>query len=447
MIRRYGPYGAAFAALVSIPVSNVTVAFAQPTVTTPVPVPAPSGGGAAPAPATTTTTTFGPYVPPGAGANKGPVGGGNATGSSSRPRVGDETDGFDIKHGGGGAGSSYGGEGGPIFSDNGPRGDVPGQHLVRKGDTLWGICDSYFQNPYQWPRVWSYNPQIQNPHWIYPGDLVRLRSIGGGAQPIGAPTPTGSSLIDRRRQVPNDTVFLRDEGYIEDASDENWGEITGAPVDKMFLTNLDEVYVHVGDGRDVKIGQELTIFRPLRTAGSGKIIQLQGSLRVNQYNPQTHIARATITESLDVIERGSRVGPVGRRFQVVPPVRNEKDIRAHIIASVHPHNFYGQNQVLFIDQGADDGLKVGNRLFIVRRGDAWRRSLATPGAANRITPESEKLPEMEKTPGTRDESKYPDEIIGELRVLAVRAHSATCVVTQSKAELERDDMAQARKGY
>ncbi len=445
MIRRYGPYGAAFAALVSIPVSNVTVAFSQPTVTTPVPVPAPTGGGGgAPAPATTTTTTFGPYVPPGAGANKGPVGGGNATGSSSRPRVGDETDGFDIKHGGGG-GSAYGGEGGPIFSDNGHRGDVPGQHLVRKGDTLWGICDSYFQNPYQWPRIWSYNPQIQNPHWIYPGDLVRLKNLG--AQPVGTPQTTGSSLLDRRRQVPNDTVFLRDEGYIEDTSDDNWGEITGAPVDKMFLTNLDEIYIHLGDGHDVKLGQELTIFRPLRNAGSGKIIQLQGTVRVNQYNPQTHIARATITESLDVIERGARIGPIGRRFQVVPPVRNERDIKAHIIASVHPHNFYGQNQVVFIDQGADDGLKVGNRLFIVRRGDAWRRSLATPGAANRITPESERIPDMEKTPGTRDESKYPDEVVGELRVLALRPHSATCVVTQSKAELERDDIAQARKGY
>jgi hypothetical protein len=274
---------------------------------------------------------------------------------------------------------------------------------------------------------------------------LRLRNIG--AQPIGTPQTTGSSLLDRRRQVPNDTVFLRDQGYIEDASDENWGEITGAAVEKMFLTNLDEVYVHIGDGHEVKIGQELTIFRPLRNASGGKIIQLQGSVRVNQYNPQTRIARATITESLDVIERGARVGPVGRRFQVVPPVRNDKDVKAHIIASVHPHNFYGQNQVLFIDKGGEDGLRLGNRLFVVRRGDVWRRSLATPGAGNRMSPESAGLPDMEKTPGTRDESKYPDEIVGELRVVAVRPHSATCVVTQSKAELEQDDTAQARKGY
>jgi hypothetical protein len=390
--------------------------------------------------------------------SKLPPGGGNATGSSSRPRVGDETDSFDITYGGGG-GTSFGQDNGPIFTDDGRRiggGEVPGMHVVRKGDTLWGICDNYFQNPYQWPRIWSYNPQIQNPHWIYPGDQVRLRGGAGPMQTMqgpgsggGAPTGGGGNggLVDRRRQVPNDTVFLRDAGYIDDKSDEDWGELTGAPQDKMFLSTPDEVYVHLGDRHDVKIGQELTIFRPVRSTGSGKIIQIQGAVRVNQYNPQTHIARCTITESLDVIERGARLGPVGRRFQVVPPARNEKDIKAHIIASVHPHNFYGQNQVVFIDQGADDGLKLGNRLFIIRRGDSWRRSLVTPGAGSRVSPESEKMPDMEKTPGTGDEKAYPEEIIGELRVVALKPHSATTVVTQSKAELEKDDLAVARKGY
>lgn len=445
MIRRYGPYGAAFAALVSIPVSNVTVTFAQPTVQAPAPAPAPTGG--TPAPTTTTTTTVSPYIPPGQQGN-GPVGGGNATGSSSRPRTGNETDSFDIKYGGGGQ-TAYGGDHGPIFGDNTMRGEVPWLHVVKKGDTLWGICDSYFQNPYQWPRIWSYNPQIQNPHWIYPGDQVRLKNAGAvpGGAGASAPAPSGSSIVDRRRQVPNDTVFLRDQGFIDDTSDENWGELTGAPVDKMFLTSSDEAYVHLGDKNDVKLGTELTIFRPVRSVGNGHVIQILGTIRINQYNPQTHIGRGTITESLDVIERGARIGPVGRRYQVVPPVRNEKDIKAHIVASVHPHNFYGQNQVVFVDQGGEEGLKLGNRLFIIRRGDAWRRSLATPGAANRISPESEKLPDLERTPGTRDEKQYPDEIIGELRVVAVRPHSATCVVTQSKAELEKDDMAVARKGY
>src|SRR5262249_19430488 len=45
---------------------------------------------------------------------------------------------------------------------------LPPVHLVRRGDTLWDICDRYFHNPWDWPRIWSYNPGLQNPHWIYP---------------------------------------------------------------------------------------------------------------------------------------------------------------------------------------------------------------------------------------------------------------------------------------
>jgi hypothetical protein len=72
-------------------------------------------------------------------------------------------------------------------------------HVVRRGDTLWDICFLYFNDPWQWPKIWSYNPQITNPHWIYPGDLVRLLPRGVFAQlPAeperdGAPPPTPPS--------------------------------------------------------------------------------------------------------------------------------------------------------------------------------------------------------------------------------------------------------------
>ena len=53
-------------------------------------------------------------------------------------------------------------------------GPTPQLHVVRSGDTLWDICFYYFNDPWQWPKIWSYNEQITNPHWIYPGDLVRM---------------------------------------------------------------------------------------------------------------------------------------------------------------------------------------------------------------------------------------------------------------------------------
>src|SRR5215203_5118971 len=152
----------------------------------PAPTPAPAGnpgedGSSAPAPGGTISTGNGGTViiqpAPAGGTSYGP-----ATRdpnadlpSSSRPRVGNETDSFDL---GGSRGSSsvvYGGQGATgIIGARRPL-EVPAIHVVRKGDTLWDLCDSYYANPWGWPKVWSYNPQIVNPHWIYPGDQLRMR--------------------------------------------------------------------------------------------------------------------------------------------------------------------------------------------------------------------------------------------------------------------------------
>ena len=426
-----------------------------------------TGGQAQQGPPSSVTYTYpGAIAPPPAGV---PVGGGNNVYSSSQPIQGNQTDHFDMDPSkGGGATTLYGNpngagdfsagsgmslsSGGDTLTLGGQGGGViPDSYVVRRGDTLWHICDTFFQNPYQWPRVWSYNPQIQNPHWIYPGDEVKLRSGGGGApQATGTPPatqqPQGGSIIDRRRQVVPQTVFLRDQGFIDDDEKNDWGEINGSAEDKMFLTDTDEVYMRVGPGHDVRIGQDLTVFRPVRKVPGGNLVQLQGTIRVDRWDPSTRVARGKVTETLDVIERGARIGPVGRKFDVVPPTRNEKDVNAQILASLYPHNFYGQNQVVFIDKGQQDGLKPGNRLFVVRRGDAWKKSLASNVAGQRIALESDSPAEVE-TPPTIGDAHAPMEVIGELRVVSVRNHTAACIVTQSTREIELADSAVARKGY
>ncbi|HZI15707.1 MAG TPA: LysM domain-containing protein, partial [Myxococcus sp.] len=51
------------------------------------------------------------------------------------------------------------------------RDSAPGEvHAVQDGDTLWDLSQRYLGSPWYWPKVWSYNPEIANPHWIYPGN-------------------------------------------------------------------------------------------------------------------------------------------------------------------------------------------------------------------------------------------------------------------------------------
>ena len=52
---------------------------------------------------------------------------------------------------------------------------VPYEYEVEDGDTLWLISQEFFNDPWLWPNLWALNPHITNPHWIYPGDIIRLK--------------------------------------------------------------------------------------------------------------------------------------------------------------------------------------------------------------------------------------------------------------------------------
>jgi hypothetical protein len=382
--------------------------------------------------------------------------------SSSQPSsdTSRASDYFDLSPKGAGTSTVRGDPNAP-FSVNGVGGPSevappPAIHVVQRGDTLWDLCAKYFQNPWEWPKIWSYNPELQNPHWIYPGDQLRLQpKEGPPSEGTRAQRPGPSHAIARRTKVPPDTVFLRDQGYLDDKVDDVWGELGGSPEDQLLLSEGDEAYIEVVPGHEVTVGQELTIFRPiqgkLRGDAKGMLVAILGTAKIDKWDPEKRIARATLIESLDVIERGAKVGPVGRRFDVVPPVRNEVELTAQVAASLYPYVLYGQNQVVFIDRGRADGLVPGNRLSAVTQGDEYRKTLfgASDYAAASVRYESEKPAVVEKdgARGHGDDHKYSDENIGEVRVLSVREHTATCLVVSSAREIEPGQRVVAKRGY
>lgn len=314
---------------------------------------------------------------------------------------------------------------------------IPPVYTVRRGDTLWDVTGRFYGNPWEWPRIWSYNPEVTNPHWIYPLDQLRLRAEGD----IQTAPVSGSQLRAPVHAMQEGTVFLRQEGYLDDEALDEAGVVAGSPEDHMLLAPYDQVYIQFGDEHTGRPTGEYTIFgevddRHREADGEGTLVRIYGAVRIESYDEESHRARATIIEALDPIERGHRVAPVPRRFDMVPPAVADRDLETHVAATLRPRALLGAQQVVFVPVGTEEGVQVGNRFVIVVSGDRWRDGLAA--GADGVGSEVD-------APDEPDE--YPDEIVAEGRVVHVRPHSATLVLTRSLREVERGDRAELRQGY
>lgn len=315
---------------------------------------------------------------------------------------------------------------------------IPPIYTVRRGDTLWDITGRFYGNPYEWPRVWSYNPEITNPHWIYPLDRIRLRP---GAEQ-GAPTLPVASAERSGRPQPG-TVWLRDEGYLDREALDDAGVIVGSPEENMLLATYDDVYVRFEEGTRVQPGREYTIFRVIddeerNPDERGELVRIFGTVRLRSYDPERGVGRATITEALDPIERGFRIAPVPRRFEVVPPRPNARDVESEVVATLRPQQILGDQQIVFVAAGSEEGVQLGNRWFVIRRGDEWRRTLTSDVHDYGETIEDAPEP---------SEDDYPPEVIAEGRVVAVRPHSSTVLITSSTREVVVGDKVELRQGF
>jgi len=104
-----------------------------------------------------------------------------------------------------GAGASASASSGPTTVDAGMLApNAPKSYVVKRGDTLWGIASTFLRDPWLWPEVWYINPQVANPHLIYPGDTLAL-AFGKDGRPIIRLEQGGAARLDPRlRSSPLD---------------------------------------------------------------------------------------------------------------------------------------------------------------------------------------------------------------------------------------------------
>jgi hypothetical protein len=301
-------------------------------------------------------------------------------------------------------------------------GPTPELHVVRSGDTLWDICWYYFNDPWQWPKIWSFNPQITNPHWIYPGDLVRLLPRG---------TFVGQTDPEPRVQDPIPAPQRRIESqvtttaFVEKPELDTAITIDGAVDEKMLLGTGDEVYLSYSSKNPPQVGKKYSIYVPGREVkfsgkNYGSYVKLLGTLEVVS-SRQDKRARGRIIEATQEVERGSKVGPLITRFRNVPFVAPKVDLQSTIVAMLTKDQLIGERgEVVFISSGKGSGLEVGNRMYVVRRGDALPK-------------------EMDNNVG-RDDRRFPARALGEVVIVEIGQSISVGVVTLSVQEMSVGDI-------
>jgi hypothetical protein len=131
----------------------------------------------------------------------------------------------------------------------------PDTYVVKKGDTLWDIAGRFLKRPWLWPEIWQANPQIKNPHLIYPGDVISLAYLNRVAQVTPGP----------RQEAPIDAIplaqvepFLKNMRVVDDI--ESLPYVVALEEDRLRGTQGQLAYVKGLEG--AQPGQRFAIVRP-----------------------------------------------------------------------------------------------------------------------------------------------------------------------------------------
>jgi LysM repeat protein len=266
--------------------------------------------------------------------------------------------------------------------------NAPDQHIVVPGDTLWGISSLFLKSPWRWPELWGMNrEQIQNPHRIYPGQVLRLIKRDGRAfLQVGDGGAAGTTKLSPRvrstaldenviASIPQHLIepFLNEAVVLDSDELAAAPRIVAAPEGRVLATQGDAAYVRgIGQPQD-----NYRVFRraqPLKDRKSGEVLGYEavyvGAADLARMPAQAdEAATVTLRQVRLEIGAGDRLAPVpARSFRSYVPHAPDRPVEAHIVSVYGDALQAGQNQIIAINKGEADGMERGHVLAIWRAG-------------------------------------------------------------------------------
>ena len=256
-------------------------------------------------------------------------------------------------------------------------------HTVKKGDTLWAICEQYYADPYLWPELWEMNKFITNPHWLHPGDVITLLEY----EEIKRKRAERAKKVVEQKKQPLEKLMgvdisgfteTRALGFLRQERIEPWGRIFDFKVEKILLGKDDTVYVKMHK-EDIKPGDVFTIYtvsnpvkHPLTGKPFGYIYSFKGILEIEKAEKDFYVAK--ISESFRTIYKDDLLIPYHPVSPCVLPIPCPDSLTAHIVASKDNLELLGQYSVVYIDAGHDMGIRRGHLLEAIEE----RESISDP---------------------------------------------------------------------
>jgi LysM domain-containing protein len=277
------------------------------------------------------------------------------------------------------------------LADNHPR-----EYIVNKGDTLWDIASMFLKDPWYWPEIWQRNPQVENPHLIYPGDILILTYVNGmpqiqvarGSDGVIRRESTDSSgrkvvkltpkihrqtLNEAIPSIPADAVrqFLTRPRVVSESEWKAAPYIVGSDDAHLVLGANNKVYIRG------KLNQERSRYSVFREGNrlvdpdTDKLLGFEviyaGEVRINKYaNPSTGLLLKTSREVLI----GDRLLPTdkGAIDQQYFPRLPDDYIDGKVISLFDAISSIAKYQIAVINRGSNDNLEVGHLLATYQAG-------------------------------------------------------------------------------
>jgi LysM repeat protein len=261
------------------------------------------------------------------------------------------------------------------------RPDAPMNYTVKRGDTLWDIAAVFLKDPWFWPEIWQINPQVENPHLIYPGDVLSLAYGANGDARVMISQYSGARLQPRLRSEgldgPIDTVpfsaiaaFLSKPSVLTKEQALQAPHILAFRDQHMIGGTGHEIYVKDLNGALNESFAVMHVGDPIRDIGSREIIGYQAAyVATAVVKAPGDVTKAVLTDGRREALEGDRLiarqDDTSLNFKPHAPTTN---VDGQIIGIADEATQIGQFQVVVLNRGSTNGLAPGAVLAVDQQG-------------------------------------------------------------------------------